>query len=316
MDKMRSGITLLITLSVIATMIALMGVMFKYLDVARTKAEVKASLIQSSLIKNDMLKILKKYVTPGHMKELYDTPVAFGATTGEFSFALSCKPLANRLNIAWLSSHSKQNIFVEPIFESISEMANMRNSSDLLNAIRAELDSGAGIRFGEQGRIMEKKGIITFKKFQQLIDDYYYKNDDKNVYSVDWKSYFSFGHNIDRLDGNFITPELLAVLYGLDVQTVQSSYVDGDLKATLEELGETIGTYKNLFSKSNAIIPAAQCEASYSFRNGSYGMRFNYLNYTNEKKAKAIDTKSDKTKKKIKKTKNNQRIENFEFIGQ
>ena len=150
------------------------------------------------------------------------------------------------------------------------------------------------------------------------MDDYYYKNDDKNIYSVDWESYFSFGHNIDRLDGNFITPELLAVLYGLDVQTVQSSYVDGNLKATLEELGETIGTYKKLLSKGNTIIPAAQCEASYSFRDGSYGMRFNYLNYTNEKKAKAIDTKSDKTKKKIKKkkTKNNQRIENFEFIGQ
>ena len=316
MDKMRSGITLLITLSVIATMIALMGVMFKYLDVARTKAEVKASLIQSSLIKNDMLKILYKYATPGNMKTLYDTPVAFGATTGEFSFGLSCKPLANRLNIAWLSSHSKQNIFVEPIFESITEMANMRNSSDLLNAIRAELDSGAGIRFGEQGRIMEKKGIITFKKFQQLMDDYYYKNDDKSVYSVDWKSYFSFGHNIDRLDGNFITPKLLSVLYdGLDIQTVQSSYVDGDLKATLEELGETIGTYKKLFSKSNAIIPAAQCEASYSFRDGSYGMRFNYLAYTNEKK-KVIDTGKKKPKKNTKKKKANQRIENFEFIGQ
>ena len=51
MDKMRSGITLLITLSVIATMIALMGVMFKYLDVARARAEIKASLIQSNLIR-------------------------------------------------------------------------------------------------------------------------------------------------------------------------------------------------------------------------------------------------------------------------
>ena len=150
------------------------------------------------------------------------------------------------------------------------------------------------------------------------MDDYYYKNDDKNVYSVDWKNYFSFGHNIDRLDGNFITPELLAVLYELDVQTVQSSYVDGDLKATLEELGETISTYEKLFSKSNAVIPAAQCEASYSFRDGSYGMRFNYLNYTNEKKKKAIDTKDGKKEKepKKKKKKANQRIENFEFIGQ
>jgi len=312
MDKMRSGITLLITLSVIATMIALMGVMFKYLDVARTKAEVKASLIQSSLIKGDMLKILYKYATPENMKTLYDTPIAFGAVTGEFSFGLSCKPLANRLNIAWLSSHSKQNKFVEPLFESLTETANLKNSSSLLESIQAELDSGAGIRFGEQGRIMEKKGIITFKKFQQLMDDYYYKNDDKSIYSIDWKSYFSFGHNIDRLDGNFITAELLALMYGLDVQTVQSSYVDGDLKATIEELGESIGTYKKLFSKGNQIIAAAQCQASYGFRDGSYGMKFNYLAYSNEKK-KVINTGKKKPKKK---TKANQRIENFEFIGQ
>ena len=166
MDKMRSGITLLITLSVIATMVALMGVMFKYLDVARTKAEVKASLIQSNLLKEDMVnlldRVLGKKPSKDTMNRLFTTPLAFGATNGEFSFSVGCSPLANRLNIAWLSSREvgktqKKYDLAVNTFETLCEKANSRNPSDLLDAIVQELESGVSTTLVRQVELQKKR---------------------------------------------------------------------------------------------------------------------------------------------------------------
>jgi hypothetical protein len=279
--KMRPAITLLITLSVIATMIALMGVMFKYLDVARDKAEIKASMIQANLLSADMVELLRQILgkkpSKNTMQTLFETPLGLRAESGEFMMGIACSPLANRVNIAWLeTADNNRSSLAQSLFEMLTDTVNIRDAALLREKIRAALKRHSGVSFGVTSRLNEKKGIITFRKFQQLLDDYRYEADDKEVYQIPWQKYFSFGVNHQKVDGEFTTPEVLAFLYDTELSVVQSDYQWGALNTFLSEVGESRDTYKWLFSKK--ALAVAQCKASYSFRKGNYSFVFNYVN--------------------------------------
>ena len=284
MNKMRSAITLLITLSVIATMIALMGVMFKYLDVVRGKAEVKASMIQANLLSADVTKFLRQILgkkpSRSRMQTLFETPLGLSAESGEFNMGISCQPLANRANIAWLGLENmakKQKAYslASSLFEMLTDKTNMRDSALLKEKIVAALKSDHNSIFGTPSRINKKKGIITFKKFQELLDDYRFETDDSRVYRIPWRRYFSFGLSEQKVDGDFASPELLAFLYDLDLNVAQENYQLGSLDHFLSEVGESKAPYKWLFSEKTLAV--AQCKVSYTFRKGNYGFTFNYM---------------------------------------
>ena len=107
------------------------------------------------------------------------------------------------------------------------------------------------------------------------MDDYRYEADDIRVYRIPWQKYFSFGIREQKIDGDFISPELLAFIYDVEIDVVQEDFEMGALDHFLTEIGESKATYKWLFSKK--ALPIAQCKASYRFRKGSYSFRFNYV---------------------------------------
>jgi len=286
---MRPAITLLITLSVIATMIALMGVMFKYLDVARSQAEVKASLIQANLLRADMgtmlRQILGKKPSKSTMQTLFETPLGLRAENGEFGMTIACHPLANRINIRWLglegvTKKTKESMLAQSLFEMLCDKANLRDSTLLKEKIAAALREGHSVIFGVSSRLNQKKGILSFKKFQEILDAYRYEADDTRIYRIPWQKYFSFGITEEKIDGDFISPELLAFLYDVEINVVQEDFQMGALDSFLSEIGESRGTggYNTyLFSNAKRALPIAQCQASYSFRKGGYGFQFNYI---------------------------------------
>jgi len=283
---MRPAVTLLITLSVIATMIALMGVMFKYLDVARERAEVKASMIQANLLSADMTTLLRQILgkspSVSTMKTLFETPLGLSTQSKEFSMSITCQPLANRINIMWLglgdnSRKQKEYSLAQSLFEMLADKANLRSTTAFKERILATLKQDYGTTFGVPSRLNKKKGIITFKEFQQILDDYRYEEDDIRVYRIPWQKYFSFGISEQKIDGDFISPELLAFLYDVDIAVVQEDFQMGALHSFLSEIGESRDPYKWLFADAKKALPLAQCKASYSFRKGSYGFVFNYI---------------------------------------
>jgi hypothetical protein len=267
-------------------MIALMGVMFKYLDVARDKAEVKASMIQANLLSADMgqmlRQILGKKPSKSTMKTLFETPLGLSAQSGEFAMTIACSPLANRVNITWLGLEGvgkKQKAFslAQSLFEMLTDRVNLRDTALLREKILAEIKQTNSMVFGVSSRINKKKGIISFKKFQEILDDYRYEADDIRVYRIPWQKYFSFGISEQKIDGDFISSELLAFLYNVEINVVQEDFEMGELDNFLSEIGESRATYKWLFSEPKRPLPIAQCKASYRFRKGSYSFRFNYV---------------------------------------
>jgi len=264
-------------------MIALMGVMFKYLDVTRGKAEEKAAMIQANLLSADVTQLLRhmlgKKPSKSTMQTLFRTPLGLRAESGEFSMGITCKPLADRINIAWLGLGDRakdQQIYAlaSSVFEMLTDNANLRDATLLREKVVAGLKLGSSNTFGTPSRLNKKKGIITFKKFQEILDDYRFEMDDAKVYRIPWQHYFSFGTEERKIDGDFVSPELLAFLYDVDINVVKEDYMLGSLNSFLSEIGESRDAYAWLFSKKT--LAAAQCRASYTFRKGSYGFAFDY----------------------------------------
>ena len=285
MKKKRSAVALLITLSVIASMLALMGVMFGYLSTMQKKAEVKASAFQANLLRDDIGTLLKQILgkspSKNKMKLLFRTPLAIASTNGEFSMSVACQPIANRINIAWIlakkgkNSQNKQAL-ARSLFGMLVNRANLRDPSLLRQKVISAIKQENSTIFGIKRRLKEKKAIITYNRFKKIVDDYRFEEDDSNVYKIDWNSYFSFGIRDEFIDGDFITPKLLAFLYGVDINVVKEGLKFGDLESSLNEIGGfSKKKYKWLFAPK--AVPEARCDVDYTFRKGNYNFRFDYM---------------------------------------
>ncbi len=299
MVKMRRGVTLFITLSIIAAMLALLGVVFNYLETARSEAEVKASLIQGNLLyadaKSAIRRLLGKTPKNSTYKTFYTTPLAIAAQDGEFGAMIRCAPVADRPNIAWLGMDGDRNRqyhfeVAEKIYEAITDKANLRNPSGLHEMILDALKRKKLARFNILSNINKKKGTISLREFQSILDAYRYESDDDKVYTIPWQTYFAFGEDMGKIDSNFIRPEVLAEIFDIDLRLVQGDdgFAMGDsLKDFLEENGLDMTLYdwkhtsKNtvyeLFAKKHP-VDAMECSINYAFREGQYAFRFGYIN--------------------------------------
>jgi len=291
--KMRSGVTLFITLSIIAAMLAMLGVVFKYLETARAEAQVKASLIQANLlfadIRGPLRRLLGKTPKTSTYKTFYTTPLAIATQNGEFGTMITCSPIADRPNIRWLAydgdaAHQAHFEIAEKIFDKITDDAHLQNPSDLHQRIVDALKRKRLMRFNILSNINKKEGTISLREFQSILDAYRYDSDDAKVYSVPWQTYFAFGENLDRLDSSFIRPEVLSVVFDIDLRLIQGQ--DGfkmgdDLGKFLEENGLDMTEYnlkppREVFAKKKP-IDAMQCNVNYSFHDGQSAFRFDYI---------------------------------------
>jgi hypothetical protein len=291
---MRRGVTLFVTLAIIAAMLGLIGIVFGYLESARSKAEFKASLIQGNLLfadtKTALRRLLGKTPKTSTYKLFYDTPLPVAALNGEFGILVHCSPLADRPNIAWLGmendrKHQAHYEIADKIFEHLLQGVNLKNPTLLRDMIVDALAQKRVKRFNILSNINKKKGTITYREFQEILDDYRFEADDDQVYAIGWKSYFVFGTDLKQLDSSFVRPEVLSVLFDIDLQLIQGS--DGfamgdDLKPFLDANGLDTQWYdlngtQAVFAK-NRPVDAMRCTVNYGFREGQYTFAFDYIN--------------------------------------
>ena len=294
MVKMRRGVTLFITLSIIAAMLGLLGIVFTYLETARSQAEVKASLIQGNLLYTDAKSAIRRLLgkTPknGTYKTFYTTPLAIAAENGEFGAMVHCSPIADRPNIAWLGMDGHRNRqahfeIAEKLFEALTDKANLKDPALLQDKLLEALKHTKQMRFNILSNINKKKGTISLREFQSILDAYRYEADDPRVDTIPWKTYFAFGTDLGKIDSNFIRPEVLAEIFDIDLRLIQGQdgFAMGDsLKRFLDNNGLDTAWYdlkppREVFAKKQP-VDAMQCSVNYGFRDGQYAFRFNYIN--------------------------------------
>ena len=283
---MRRGVTLLITLSVIAAMLALIGVLFGYLEQARSHADSKASMIQADLLREDLGQLLAKYLkekpSASTLKQLYATPLPIYNEKGTFGVLARCRPFLDRIPLVWLgwkenASHRQHHRLARRLFERLSDEAELREPGKLYELILRQLN-GIHQEFGNTGNLGQKSGTLTPETFREILDDYRFLADDPRVYRVDWEKYFQIRSSAvppEGIDKDFLAPAIVSFLFDLDPALVREEYSPGDLDKFLRSVGESAERYQWLFRNRPAV--AMHCNLLYSFREGQYNASFDYL---------------------------------------
>lgn len=284
--KLRRGVALFITLSVIAGMLVLVGVVFSYLEVGKREASRTAALIQANLLYRDSVDTINAILTLSGREKggkekaleiLYAAPLVLQPEESAYFATVSCKPLDNGVNINWLKyenneSEQKKYEMVRETFGRLADQYGIRNADGLYEMIRDDVHGKESGYRERTGRLEKKKGIISLTQFQRIVKTYRFLEDDPSVEEIDWKAFFVFDENAVQIDANYISSEFISLYFGMDLAFVRDEWIEGalSLKTFLSENG-VLGEYdKSIFSENplermNCMITYGQGEEAYLF---------------------------------------------------
>jgi len=267
-------------------MLALIGLLFGYLDEARRKAEAEAALIQADLIREDLGNLLQKHLhkrpSGSTLQTLYATPLTLYPEHSDFGVTARCSPLLDRIPIAWLGwsedrRHLQYYRLARHLFDRLTDAADLKDPEKFYAMLRQTLD-GRHLLFGHPDGLDGPPLHMSREAFAALMDDYRYLADDPNIYRIPWNDYFqldSLGTVPRFLDRNFLHPRLVSLLFDVDPAIVRDEYTPGKLDRFLHTIGKATRPYDRFFAKTSP--GAVHCDLIYSFREGQYNVSFDYM---------------------------------------
>ena len=283
MVKKRSAITLFITLAVIVALLALVGIVFSYLSVARAKAQDKAALIQANILYADasdtLVRFLGKKPSNGTLKRIYSVPLMVKEKKGDFNMMIACAPSHAAVPIVWLkepTSKTQDEFNVASVlFDDIALKADIKDPQFLLGLIQEHLSSKNNFVFGRKGRLKQDTNYLSRASFNKILVEYQLQKGDSNVFKAKWNSFFAFGQGYKAIDSNYLSSKAVSTLFDIDVQIVDEGFTDNNLKKFLNENGADMEFFNSkVFAKK--VVTAMKCSVNYSFGKGSYSFNFDY----------------------------------------
>jgi len=278
----REGFALMITLSVLAVVIALTVVLLGYFKEVKNDADDTQALIQANLFYTDIVEQFGKFKEKKELfDQLYIFPVALSAEEGRFSMTLICEPLAKGLNINWLawekdSKHQTHFQEAQTLFDTLVQEHNLEDPTRLREMLVLEMGKGKKTIAKKQSRLRQKEGIISYEQFAKIISEYQLEVDDLKVDKVPWQKYFSFLKEADKIDAEYSSPELLALLFDIDLESVRE-WTSSEEKTSLKTfVNNNAGSYdekKSLFAEET-FLDLSHCEVSYG---KGYRFTFDYI---------------------------------------
>ena len=274
----RNGFALLITLSVLAVIIALTGILLSYFDEVRKDANTTKALIQGNLYYADIQKTFKNFKKKKTLyRTLYLTPVPLSSPDGRFSLMLKCHPLANGVNINWLGLENNKSMYLayntaQSVFDEISQIYNLEDAGRLQEMLLEEIGGKEKFVQKEQSRLRQKNGIISYEQFESIVSRYQFEVDDQKVGHVPWSKFFIFSAAAKVIDGDYISAELISLLFDIDLAAVKEEWIEGEvkLKSFVQNSG---GTYdQKLFAQD--FLEESECEVFYGYAGERFKFKF------------------------------------------
>ena len=295
---MRKGVVLFITLSVISAMLVLVGAIFAYLEKSRENASHTSAIIQADLIFRDGKDVIGALLKKGSnnkeikktiMDTLYLAPVTLQAEENDEMFiTLDCQPLDRGVNINWLGleNNSSAQLYyraAQSVFDRLVEAYDIQDASLLLSHLRYAIDGGSNSEVRAQGRLEQKKGIIKISQIQNIARAYRFEADDAAVDKIAWDQYFSFDAQSMSIDSNYLSAELIALFFDMELESVKEEWFEGDdLKAFVSSNGGDMSQYDTKIFSSE-MIERMDCHITYGYQGNVYALRFDYLEGKAEK---------------------------------
>ena len=214
----RPAIALLITLFFVISVTAAVGVSIIQLRQSAEQVREGKCLIQSSMILDDLLNLLKTSPLLDNVKDaeslnyfLYNTSI----------IPLSLENLNVKINIHSAMGHFNINTlsYFKPFQEALSgymlkyEISDVEYFQDLLiDAMSGQQPHYRTSIFDDMPWLYREK-IASMTHFEQILDYYILTRHDNNIKKIPWKQLLRFGNRSDRkVDVNYITPQLWKLL--------------------------------------------------------------------------------------------------------
>jgi len=288
--KNRQGFALLVTLSVLAVVIALTTVLLSYFEKVQQDSSNTKALIQANIYHTNITNIFQNFKNKETLfSVLYTTALPLQTPEGEFSLVLQCDPLYKGVNINWLalandSKRSLQYTLAQGLFEALAQEYSLEDAGRLQEMLIEEIGSKNRLVVKEQSRLHQKNGIISYRQFAEILNRYQFEVDDPQIGTVPWEKYFSFSPKAEKIDAKYSSPELLSYLFEIDVETVKewSTSLEEPLeeKGTLESFvldnGGDYAQWKSILA-GEVFLEAAECTVGYAVAQKQYRFGFEYI---------------------------------------
>lgn len=283
--KSRGGFALLITISVLMVLIALTVVLLSYFQKVKQDASDTTAMIQADVYYADITEIFSRFKKKEQLfATLYQFPVPIVSPDGRFSMLLRCNALSRGVNVNWLGLEESSDMqeayaFAQEIFDTLAQEYSLEDPTRLREMILEEIGGQAPYIKKEFSRLRQKKGIISYEQFAQIISRYQLEVDDPDASRVPWQKYFTFSENATVIDAAYSSPELLALLFDIDLQSVKEWYNDpykGSLQSFVENNGGDYAARKNIIA-DKTFLEESECSVSFKSAMRAYKFRFEYI---------------------------------------
>jgi len=281
----KRGFALMITLSVLAVIIALTMVLLSYFEKVKNDATDTTALIQADLFYADITGIFEKFKKKkGLFSRLYQFPVPLHSEDGRFDLLLRCNPLSAGVNINWLAMETddgmqEQYNFLQTVFDFIGQEYSLRDMGRLQEMLLEKMAKKDNEMQKTTSRLRQKKGIISYEQFASIVNEYQLEADDLSVAKVPWKKYFTFSNKAKVIDAEYSSAELLSLLFDIDIQSIeewQGSEEKSSLESFVRENGGDYNSRKKLIA-GKTFLEESQCMVAYSSAERHYNFRFEYI---------------------------------------
>jgi len=292
--KHQKGFALILTLSVLAVVIALTSVLLGYFTQVYQDATATKALIQGNLYYNDIKTILNKKKSRKSVYEdfLYLSSLPLGAPKTNFLLNLHCYPLANGVNINWLGLEENQKFaaqssVAESLFLAIVEKYHLKDGNRLHTLLVEHMGKvGEKSIVLEEERLRERGAIGSFQVFQEILERYQLASDDANVLKVPWRELFVFypmpsSPKENVIDARYLSSTFIQLLFDVDMDII-NEYQEGNQlnfsQLIQEQTAETLNRklYKEKF------VAQTECEVSYKYAQNWF--RFTFVDIQGEVK--------------------------------
>jgi len=244
--KHKQGFALLITLSVLSILIGLSMVLLSYFEKVQQDAADTTAMIQADVYYADITEVFSKFKKKKTLfTTLYGAAVPLKTKDGRFVMTLRCKALSNGVNINWLNMENKAGMrdafsFAQVIFDMLAQEYDLKDANRLQEMLSEEIGGKKKFVKKEYSRLRQKKGIISYEQFAKIVSAYQLEVDDLQASKVPWKKYFTFSEDAKRIDADYSSPELISVLFDIDLQSVREWYNDPE-KSSLSSFVQNNG---------------------------------------------------------------------------
>lgn len=285
--KKREGFALMITLSVLAVIIALTAVLLSYFQEAQDEAGSTKALIQADVYYADIITIFKSIEDKKTLFSfLYRMALPIQDPDEKFAMVLQCKALNRGVNVNWLglsqnTEGSTLYTVAQNLFDFVAQEYELQDPARLLEILQEEMSDDYNLITISQRRLHQKKGIISYQQFETLLTRYQLETDDENIGLVPWEKYFTFSLGTDKIDAEYSSAELITYLFEIDLsltsEWVNSMELDRpSLQDFVEQNGGDYAQSQNVLA-DKTFLDATECSVSYRFAKAQYRFRFEYI---------------------------------------